>query len=159
MKKEILDHYYKDVFPYQSKSIGLSLQLTLVHKDLFNKSCALLEEKYGLTHSETDVLATLYFNGKTLRPTELYEATIFSSGGMTKILKKLEEKQLIDRIPSKEDKRSMLVQIKPEGENIVLEAVEEMTILKDALFDHLDSDESQQLEKILKKLTYKIFDK
>ena len=46
-------------------------------------------------HSHIDVLASLHFNGNALSPTELYDAMLFSSGGMTKVLKKLEEKGIL----------------------------------------------------------------
>lgn len=158
MKKEILDHYYENVLPHQPKSVSVALPITLVQNYLFNTSCDILEKKYNLSHSELDVLASLMFNGKTMRPTELYESTVFSSGGMTKILKKLEEKKFISRVPSQEDKRSMLVQIETNGENIVLEAIANITPFKEELFSNLNDEEFDQLSKILKKLTYKIFD-
>lgn len=157
MKKETLDHYYKNVLPHQPKSVAVSLPLTLVQNYLFNTSCNMLEKECDLSHSELDVLAALMFNGKTMRPTELYEATIFSSGGMTKILKKLEEKRFVSRIASEEDKRSMLVHIEPTGEKIVLEAINKMTPFKESFFEYLDEEEFQALKQILKKLAYKIF--
>ena len=66
-----------------------------------------IKTQYDLLHSHIDVLASLYFDDKPLSPTDLYDATIFSSGGMTKVLKKLEERELIKREASASDKRSM----------------------------------------------------
>lgn len=159
MKKETLDNYYTNVFQGESEVLGLALPMTLIHKYMFNQGCALLEDKYDLIHSQMDVLATLYFNGKVMRPTELYEATIFSSGGMTKILKKLKDRNFISRVASAEDKRSMLVKITTDGEQIVLKAKDDLVMQKNEIFQNLNKNEKEQLNAILKKLVYNIFDK
>lgn len=92
MKKTNLDNYYENIFKEDREIFALSLPLTLIYKHMFNQNANLLQQKYDLIHSEIDVLASLMFNGKIMTPTALFEATVFSSGGMTKILKKLQEK-------------------------------------------------------------------
>ena len=110
MNKNYIKNFYENV---ENKILDdvftLSLPITLIHKIVFNKNEQYIKDKYGLNHSEIDVLISLYFNNKTQTPTELYESTIFSSGGMTKVLKKLEQDKYISRSPDKNDKRSMLV--------------------------------------------------
>lgn len=114
---------------------------------MFNETEHYLKENYDLSHSEIDVLAALYFNGKTLSPTDLYSATVFSSGGMTKVLKKLEQRGLISRIPSHEDKRSMLVSLEEEGEKLALKCMDEMVESRKYFFDALTSEETKILKK------------
>jgi DNA-binding MarR family transcriptional regulator len=108
--------------------------------------------RYGVNHSEIDVLISLYFNGYVQSPTELYESTIFSSGGMTKVLKKLEENKYVSRIPDKKDKRSMLVSLEEKGANLAVEVLDFFITEDKKFFGILDDDEIESMKKILKKL-------
>jgi len=156
MKKEHLDNCYKNIFKDEREVFGLTLPITLVYKQLFNEASILLQKEFNLVHSEIDVLLALFFNGKIMTPTALYEATLFSSGGMTKLLKKLEKREFITRIPSSKDKRSMLVEITPEGE-IVVEKSLKLLLQKDTeVFEILDDEEREVLFGVLKKLVYSL---
>ena len=101
-------------------------------------------------------MAALYFNGKVLTPTELYDALVFSSGGMTKVLNKLEADNYIVRQLDENDKRKVLVSLTPLGAKIVEESLDEVRKSKDAFFNILDKKEKQQLKNILKKLVYSL---
>lgn len=157
MKKEYLDNLYEHAMHGEQEIFGITLPMTLLHKHLFNEGTSLIQEQFGLSHSEVDVLAALYFNGKRMSPTDLYEATIFSSGGMSKVLKKLQEKSLISRIPSEQDKRSLLVQIEGEGEKVVEKSMRLLVAKDNAVFDLLSSEEREFLLKVFKKLVYSLF--
>lgn len=157
MKKKYLDNIYNNVLKDDKAILGLSLPMVLIYKHLFHLKTSILEEKFNLTHSEMDVLASLNFNNKIMSPTDLYESTIFSSGGMTKLLKKLEDKGLITRIPCVKDKRSLLVQITKKGEQIVQEAMVIIVDKDNEIFGILDNQEKKVMEKALKKLVYSIF--
>ncbi|MFV0562185.1 MarR family winged helix-turn-helix transcriptional regulator [Malaciobacter mytili] len=158
MEKKHLDNFFNTTVKMQEyKQFGLTLPITLIYKNLYNEIEHYLKETYDLIHSEIDVLAALYFNGKLLSPTDLYAATVFSSGGMTKILKKLEQRGYISRIASKEDKRSMLVKLEIKGEELVTLCLKEMVENRRNIFEVLSKEEIDSLEKILKKLTYTLF--
>jgi DNA-binding MarR family transcriptional regulator len=70
-----------------------------------------------LLPSDYDVLASLRRVGSPyeLAPNELYTALERSSGGMTKILKRLEALGLVERIPAERDRRSNLVRLTAQG--------------------------------------------
>lgn len=154
MKKKYLEKFYNNTLTYtQYKVFAMSLPITLLHKSMFNETEQFLKEQYDLLHSHLDVLATLYFNDKALSPTELYDATVFSSGGMTKVLKKLETREYITRCPSQEDKRSLLVCITPKGMKLVEDALAKIVINKEKIFNILTHKEQESLNKILEKLT------
>ncbi|RXJ96320.1 MarR family transcriptional regulator [Malaciobacter molluscorum] len=174
MEKQHLDNFYEDILNNpQYKQYGLILPLTVIYKNLFNDSECFTKKTYDLIHSDIDVLAALYFNGKalsreelydstmpfkkTLTPTDLYAATVFSSGGMTKVLKKLEDKKLISRCACPNDKRSLLVSLEKEGEDIILDCLEKLVQRREKFFNILSESEKQTLEDILKKLTYQLF--
>ena len=68
-------------------------------------------EPFELTPSDYAVLSTLRRAGQPyqLSPSALYTVLERSSGGMTKMLKRLEGVGLVERIPDPEDGRSTLV--------------------------------------------------
>jgi DNA-binding MarR family transcriptional regulator len=72
---------------------------------------------HGLGPSDARVLALLRRAGPPYRvsPSELYGKLGHSSGGMTKILKRLEEAKLIERVPDPNDGRGLLVGLTREG--------------------------------------------
>ena len=74
-------------------------------------------EPFELTPNDYSVLATLRRAGKpyALNPTRLYGVLQRSSGGMTKMLKRLEERGLIRRDPDPEDGRGSIVRLTRKG--------------------------------------------
>ena len=98
------------------------------------KRCAaLLQRKldktfstFGMTSWEFDVLATLRRSGAPycLAPTTLFSALMITSGTMTHRLKGLENRSLVQRLPNRNDARSMLVQLTPAGLELIDRAVE-----------------------------------
>lgn len=159
MKKKYLENFYNNTLTYKQYEVfATALPITLLHKNMFNQTEQFLKEKYDLLHSHVDVLATLYFNGNALTPTELYDATVFSSGGMTKVLKKLEERNYILRKPSLNDKRSLLVCITPLGTELVVESLQEIATQKEKIFSILSNKEREDLNHVLEKLTRSLYD-
>ena len=74
-------------------------------------------EPFELTPSDYAVISTLRRAGPPyqLSPSELYTVLERSSGGMTKMLKRLEGLGLIERIPDPEDRRSIRVVLTETG--------------------------------------------
>ncbi len=74
-------------------------------------------EPFELSPSDYSVLATLRRAGKPYRgsPSVLYSRLQRSSGGMTKMLKRLEERDLVARVPDPADGRGLLVELTAEG--------------------------------------------
>jgi len=72
---------------------------------------------YALTSGDYSVLAALRRSGSPykLSPSELYNVLECSSGGMTKMLKRLEARGLIERLPDPSDGRSHQVSLSAEG--------------------------------------------
>lgn len=98
------------------------------------KRCAALLQRrldeafaaFGLSFWEFDVLAALRRAGSPYRlaPTALFSTLLVSSGTMTHRLKGLETRGLVQRLPNPEDARSLLVQLTPEGVELIDRAVE-----------------------------------
>lgn len=158
MERKHIEHFFDNTAKQKEYELfNYTLPITLIYKNMFNEGEHLLKEKYNLLHSDVDVLAALYFNGQILSPTDLYAATVFSSGGMTKVLKKLENLEYISRVPSSIDKRSMLVKLEDKGEAILHKCLTDMIASKEKLFNTLSKEERESLKQILKKLLLTLF--
>lgn len=98
------------------------------------KRCAALVQRrldevftaHGMTSWEFDVLATLRRSGAPycLAPTALFSALMITSGTMTHRMRGLETRGLVQRVPNREDARSLLVQLTPAGLALIDRAVE-----------------------------------
>ena len=84
-----------------------------------------LMAQFGLSMTEFDLLATLRRAPApyVLSPTQLQRSTLLSSGGLTKLLYQLEERQLVSRSVDREDKRSKLVHLTPGGKKLIEKAM------------------------------------
>lgn len=109
---------------------------------------------YQLTFWEFDVLATLRRTGEPycLSPTALLDTMMVSSGTMTNRLQHLEKKQLIKRIESAEDKRSLLVQLTDKGLDLIDEALSAHVALENDLLSHMSAEELSIINLLLKKV-------
>ena len=87
----------------------------------FQRDSSTLFSRYQLTPGEFDVLATLRRSpppGK-LTPSALQEAMLITSGGLTKMLKQLEARNLITRSTADNDRRSKPVHLTKDGKKLV----------------------------------------
>lgn len=158
MKKTHIDKFYNTTIKSKEFEIfALSLPITLIHKNMLNETECFLKAEYDLLHSHVDVLAALYFNDNSaLSPTDLYDAIVFSSGGMTKVLKKLEERELIKRETSSNDKRSMLISLTSQGRELIEDCMIKIAKNKEEKFNMLTKKEKENLKNILSKITYSL---
>ena len=107
---------------------------------------------FGLTLGEFDVLATLRRTApdSALRPYELINATILTSGAMTNRLDKLEHKTLISRKKSQLDKRSVTVSLTDSGCELIDSAIEAHVAVQHELLCSLNMQEKVLLNQMLK---------
>jgi len=79
----------------------------------------------------------------------LYEKLFFSSGGMTKVLKKLDAKGFIKRLDNKEDKRSKLVRLTKRGKEIVEKSLSDVITLEEEMFSQVNTKDRESLSELL----------
>ena len=103
---------------------------------------------------EFDVLATLRRSGEPYRltPSELISSMMLTSGAMTNRLDKLEKKGLIAREHSKEDRRSVSVQLTSKGFELIDALIEQHLQAQHELMGSLTRDERAQVNQALKLL-------
>jgi DNA-binding MarR family transcriptional regulator len=110
--------------------------------------------RHGLDTGEFDVLSTLLRSGPPyqLRPTELFNSLMISSGGLTARLARLQKAGLIERPESTSDGRSLPVRLTAEGLARTRTAVEEDMRLEAELIAGLSDAEFTTLAALLRKL-------
>ena len=83
---------------------------------LFVNQLARPYQKYDLTLAQMDVLGALArAEDATLNCSEIAESTLITKGGITGILDRLEARALVKRIPSRDDRRSVLIRLSAKG--------------------------------------------
>ncbi|GIU09631.1 transcriptional regulator, MarR family [Shewanella morhuae] len=108
--------------------------------------------EFGLGQGEFDVLATLRRSGEpfTLSPSQLYQSMMLSSGAMTSRLDRLENKGLIERAHSKEDRRGVHVSLTAEGKALIDKALPQHIQCQSALLAGVSVEDRPMLLQILK---------
>ncbi len=109
---------------------------------------------YGLTPSDYSVLAALRRSGgpNRLAPSELYSVLEVSSGGMTKMIKRLEVRGLVERSPDPDDGRSNLVHLTAEGRKLEEEAFTAYFEGAKKLLHPLDAGQHKSVDRSLEQL-------
>lgn len=162
MKKKILDAFYayeesklkKDDF----ETSGITIPMTIICNKIHSRGKNIYE-RYGLTQTETDVLFVLYVYQDGLTAAEISERMVFSSGGISKILKKLETKELIYKKVSLEDKRSSYLYLKEKAKKIVNDCMPYCKDNDSYFFDVLNETEKEVMYKAFKKILYSLAQK
>jgi DNA-binding MarR family transcriptional regulator len=117
-------------------------------------------EAHEINGGEFDVLASLRRAGKPYRltPTELSNALMVTSGGMTKRLAALEGRGLIRREPDPNDGRSTSVTLTREGKRLVEAILPEHVANEERLLSLLSDDERADLAGLLETLALSLGD-
>ena len=109
---------------------------------------------YNLQRADFGVLCSLRRSPEPhcLSPTALYQLMLFSSGGLTKVLGRLSQAGLIERMDNPEDKRSKLVQLTAQGKQLVEEMLPPLLLQEQRILQVLDKDEQAQLNTLLARI-------
>jgi DNA-binding MarR family transcriptional regulator len=108
-----------------------------------------LDRRHRIALKEFDVLITLD-NHAPLRMTDLANAVLLSSGGLTRLVGRLEERGLVRRDPDTADGRSFQASLTAEGRAALAEArVTHDAVIEELLGAPLADDELDALAAIL----------
>jgi MarR family transcriptional regulator, 2-MHQ and catechol-resistance regulon repressor len=111
------------------------------------------KNKLGIT--EFSVLEVLYQKGKqTIQ--QIGSCILVSSGSMTYVIDKLEQRGLLSRNACPDDRRVIQVTLTDDGNELMNEIMPKYHELVDDMFDSLNSDEAQTLVYLLKKVRDKV---
>jgi DNA-binding MarR family transcriptional regulator len=111
-------------------------------------------EPFELASSDYDVLSTLRRAGRpySMSPSQLYGQLHRSSGGMTKILKRLDESGLIEREPDPEDGRSIRVMLTTRGVSFHDRVFRAFAVTSNRLLARLTDRQKSEIDLALKLL-------
>lgn len=109
---------------------------------------------HGLQRPELDALLTLRRAGPPYRltPTQLYDAMMMSSGGMTSLIDRLERGGWVARTPNPEDRRGTLVTLTEAGRALSEALVPQMVARQTRAVSALNPAERKMLAELLRKL-------
>lgn len=157
INSDLITNFYEKVEMKELPEVFLmTFPIALIQKTIFSHSESFLKERYDLLNSEVDVLASLYTHGKILSPTQLYDMTILSSGGMTKVLKRLQDRALISRKEDVTDKRCMLVCLTQKGEELIIKSLNDISKECHKYFEVFTQEEIDTFSTLLKKILLNI---
>jgi DNA-binding MarR family transcriptional regulator len=113
-----------------------------------------LDREQRMMVSEFDVLITLdNAPGGRLRMTDLAQATMLSSGGMTRLVGRLEQRGLVRRDPDSDDARAFQASLTDAGRTSLAQArITHDNVIAKLLGDHLTPRDVQTLTGALAKV-------
>ncbi|MFF4957083.1 MarR family winged helix-turn-helix transcriptional regulator [Streptomyces sp. NPDC001222] len=128
-----------------------------------NRCAALLQQaedaplrRAGLTRPEFDVLGTLRRTGHELTPGEIARETFSSGAAVTKRLKQLTERGLVERRGDTRDRRVTHVRLTDAGRDLVDAVLPEQLTYETAVLSGLDGQEQSQLASLLGELLFQL---
>ncbi|MEY2193196.1 MarR family winged helix-turn-helix transcriptional regulator [Neobacillus sp. BF23-41] len=111
------------------------------------------KNKLGIT--EFSVLEVLYQKGKqTIQ--QIGNCILVSSGSMTYVIDKLEQRDLLNRHACSDDRRVIHVTLTDDGHELMNYIMPKYHKYVNQMFDSLDSDEAETLVQLLKKVKSKV---
>lgn len=130
--------------------IGRMLRLT----KHYESKIAQCHKSFNLKSGEFDVLATLLRSGEPycLTPSLLISSMMLTSGAMTNRLDRLEMRGLIERIHSKQDRRSVSVALTEQGKELINRALDEHVKVQHTLVAALSKSDRLELNGMLRSL-------
>ncbi len=111
----------------------------------------------GLTHAQFDIIATLG-NTPGMSYKELGDKTLITKGTLTGVIERLEQKGLVERERSVDDKRSYYIRLSKQGEQVFHEVFPKVIAQGRQVFAHYSDDDFAALEKTLAELKTIIID-
>lgn len=123
-------------------------------RDVIWKGDKEIASKYGLTWADFKTLSALRHAPKEgHKPSDLYERLSITSGGLTKVLKKLEGQELIQMACNESDGRSRFALLTRKGRKLVERVIKHFERVNHGTFGKaLTNSEQAQLSALLLKL-------
>jgi DNA-binding MarR family transcriptional regulator len=107
---------------------------------------------YGLSHrGDLETLIDLDLVGP-LRPSELAEDLLLTSGGMTVRLNRLQTAGLVERHPNPRDGRGVLVHLTPAGSDLARDSLTTLLEAQSAMVGAFEQADQSRLAKLLRSL-------
>ncbi len=111
--------------------------------------------KNNLSLTDFSVLEVLFHKGmQTIQ--QIGKSILISSGSMTYVIDKLEQKGLLRRSACPDDRRAIHVTLTDTGNDLMKKVMPEHETFVDSVFDSLDENERNTLVNLLRKVKEKV---
>jgi MarR family 2-MHQ and catechol resistance regulon transcriptional repressor len=132
---------------------GAALRLWVILNRAVSSIEAVLEEqvaRHDLSYTEFAVLEVLLHKG-ALPIGEVGDQVLLTSGSMTYVIDKLEDRELLHRRPCPEDRRVLYVELTEQGRLLIEEVFEEHAALLKRLTEVLTPEEIDRVSTLVKR--------
>lgn len=148
---DILEQWSEERPELDTAPLGVVIRVMALQRSFLKEATRALEP-VGLELWEYDVLSALRRQGSPceLPATGLAKETGLSTGAMTNRIDRLENRGLVTRHPDKADRRSVIIRLTADGQNVIDEAIQYRLDAADESLRNLDSDELRQLANLLR---------
>jgi DNA-binding MarR family transcriptional regulator len=122
--------------------------------DIITRNFNAVLAPHGLRYTEYAVLATLRARGQphAMSPSQLQAAMLFTSGGLSNLLRRLAERDLISRSTDRRDRRGVIVALTEAGLKLADETMPVQADMENYLIRMLSSEEWGTARSLLSKL-------
>lgn len=139
-------------WPQPNLSAAQTVLLLYRARDLIFAHTRVVMHRYDLSPVEFSTLSSLRKIGTphALTPSDLCQANLVTSGGLTKALIHLEKRGLVTRATNREDRRRRIVKLTEKGQTLIEEAMAAMLESDEAVFAQVfNSTERASLDRLL----------
>mgnify|MGYP001392302828 CR=1 FL=1 len=119
----------------------------ILHEKIFN-----YVKTTGLTATQFSIINILGHKG-SLKISEIFDGILIKSGNRTMIIDSLEERKLLKRIFSKNDRREIIIELTSEGEKFFKDNQETYSEFVEKTMSVLTQTEQKELNTLLNKLS------
>lgn len=121
--------------------------------DHINRISSETMEPFGITSHQYNILRILRGADSAGLPTlEIGERMLVRSPGVTRLVDRLEKKELVTRKRSEEDRRVVHCQITDKGRNLLEKMDEPIETMNQSIVENLNLDQLEKLIELLQKL-------
>ena len=136
--------------PGQDEALHLWIALARCYSS-FAKAVSCKIQEYGLTTPQFGVLEALYHLGP-LSLGDLAEKLLVTGGNVTYVMDRLEQRDLVYRERSEDDRRVIQAKLTAEGRSLVAGVFQGHAEFVEHLTRHVEPGERRQLRELLRKL-------
>jgi DNA-binding MarR family transcriptional regulator len=150
---EKLEVWLREIPDLDASTEGIVDRIGMLHKYIRRTHDETLEE-FGLGWGEVQVLSSLRYGGKPYRstPGRLAGQLGLSSGAMTARLDKMEESELIRRLPDPDDRRGVVIELTDRGRELWEETIAVQAEKESIVAATLSARDQDRLNGLLREL-------
>ncbi|GAA3731947.1 MarR family winged helix-turn-helix transcriptional regulator [Streptomyces tremellae] len=105
-----MPHYNEVPPPAPGPVVEFAQHVGRLHT-LLDRGVVAAARSFGLSRSEFDVLVAVAARPDGLRPGELAKGLLLTTGGLSNILRRLQEEGLVERLPESSDRRGRKIRL------------------------------------------------